>query len=350
MSQSGLFALADLHGGQQGGGEPRASRLAEGGGTEVQAHNVRVTPAAPASLAVGAPPPGWPAAPGPEAYTGLLGDIVGALAPHTEADPVAVLAQALVAAGAVIGRGAHFAVEATLHHPNEYVLLVGESAKARKGSSWDHVARLMGAADPGFAARTSTGLSSGEGLVWALRDPAGTDPGASDPRLLVVEPEFASVLKSTGRDVSTLSPVLRSAWDGRPLALLTRTAPARARAAHLAVIGHITAVELAQHTAGIEAANGLLNRFLLIACRRARLLPEGGHPDPLPRGHRLTRHARHQSRRRPGCRAPPLQRRCPPTVVGHVPLPLRSCPRAWRGARRSGRSPHRAPRAALRAH
>ena len=251
-----------------------------------------------------------------------------------------------MAAGAVIGRGAHFAVEATLHHPNEYVLLVGESAKARKGSSWDHVARLMGAADPGFAARTSTGLSSGEGLVWALRDPAGTDPGASDPRLLVVEPEFASVLKSTGRDVSTLSPVLRSAWDGRPLALLTRTAPARARAAHLAVIGHITAVELAQHTAGIEAANGLLNRFLLIACRRARLLPEGGHPDPL----RLTRHARHQSRRRPGCRAPPLQRRCPPTVVGHVPLPLRSCPRAWRGARRSGRSPHRAPRAALRAH
>jgi hypothetical protein len=40
------------------------------------------------------------------------------------------------------------------------------------------------------------------------------------------------------------------------------------------------AVELAQHTAGTEAANGLLKRFLLIACRRARLLPEGGHPDP----------------------------------------------------------------------
>jgi len=128
--------------------------------------------AVPAALAVGPAPPGWPEAPGPDAYAGLVGDIVAALAPHTEADPVAILAQALVAAGAVIGRGAHFAVEATLHHPNEYVLLVGESAKARKGSSWDHVARLMGTADPGFAARTSTGLSSGEGLVWALRDPA----------------------------------------------------------------------------------------------------------------------------------------------------------------------------------
>ena len=91
------------------------------------ARNVRVTPPAQAALAVGAPPPGWPEAPGPEAYTGLVGDIVAAIAPHTEADPVAVLAQALVAAGAVVGRGAHFAVEATPHHPNEYVLLVGES-------------------------------------------------------------------------------------------------------------------------------------------------------------------------------------------------------------------------------
>lgn len=237
----------------------------------------------PASLAAPPPPPDWPEAPDPAAYAGLIGDIVAAVAPHTEADPVAILAQTLVASGATIGRGAHFAVEATLHHPNEYVLLVGESAKARKGSSWDHVARLMDAADPGFANRTSTGLSSGEGLVWVLRDPAGADPGATDPRLLVVEPEFASVLKQTARDVNTLSPVLRSAWDGRPLALLTRTAPARARAAHLAVIGHITAAELAHHVGGLETANGLLNRFLLIACRRAQLLPEGGHPDPLAR-------------------------------------------------------------------
>ena len=259
QDQAGLFAPE---------GDPRPPKPARG--VEL-----------PASLAVEPPPPGWPEAPGPDAYSGLMGDIVAALAPHTEADPVAILAQTLVAAGATIGRGAHFAVEATLHHPNEYLLLVGESAKARKGSSWDHVARLMDGADPGFVTRTSTGLSSGEGLVWALRDPDGTDPGAPDPRLLVVEAEFASVLKMTARDVNTLSPVLRSAWDGRPLALLTRTAPARARAAHLAVIGHITAAELAHHVAGLETANGLLNRFLLIACRRARLLPEGGHPNPL---------------------------------------------------------------------
>jgi hypothetical protein len=227
------------------------------------------------------PPPAWPPPPRPAAYQGVAGAVVEATAPHTEADPVAILAQLLVAAGTAVGRGAHVAVEATRHHPNEFLVLVGDSAKARKGSSWDHVARVMARAWPSFASRCATGLSSGEGLVWALRDPDGADPGARDPRLLVVEPEFAAVLKATARDVNTLSPVLRSAWDGRPLALLTRTAPARASAPHLAVIGHITAAELAHHVSDLEVANGLLNRFLFVACRRVRLLPEGGHPDPL---------------------------------------------------------------------
>ena len=226
-------------------------------------------------------PAGFPAPPDPAAYHGLVGEVVERLEPCTEADPVAVLAQLLVCCGAMIGRGAHFLVEATRHHTNEFVVLVGESAKARKGSSFDHVAKLMTAADGSFAGRCSTGLSSGEGLIWALRDRVGNDAGARDPRLLVIEPEFASVLKGVNRDVSTLSPVLRSAWDGRPLALLTRSAPARASAAHLSLIGHITTAELVHHATSLEVANGLLNRFVFVACRRVRLLPEGGDPDPL---------------------------------------------------------------------
>jgi len=226
-------------------------------------------------------PDGWPAPPGPAAYHGLAGEIVHHLAPHTEADPAAILSQLLVAFGAATGRGTFFQVEATRHHPNEFMLLVGDSAKARKGSSWDHVRRLLDTADPQITARTLTGLSSGEGLIWAVRDPTAQDPGIPDRRLLVIEPEFASVLKSTARDISTLSPTLRSAWDGRPLAILTRTAPARATDAHIAVIGHITQTELQHHVNPVELANGLLNRFILIACRRVRLLPEGGNPDAL---------------------------------------------------------------------
>ena len=228
-------------------------------------------------------PDGWPAPPDPAAYHGLAGEIVHAIGPHTEADPVAILSQLLVSFGAAAGRGAWFQVEATRHHPNEFMLLVGDSAKARKGSSWDHVRRLLDTADPQISSRTLTGLSSGEGLIWAVRDPTAQDPGIPDRRLLVIEPEFASVLKSTARDISTLSPTLRSAWDGRPLAILTRTAPARATDAHIAVIGHITQTELQHHVNPVELANGLLNRLILIACRRVRLLPEGGGPDPLKR-------------------------------------------------------------------
>ena len=227
------------------------------------------------------PPAGWPAAPDPVVYHELPGEIVARIAPHTEADPIAILTQLLVAFGASVGRSAYFQVEATLHYPNEFMCLVGDSSRARKGSSWDHVRRLVIGADPTLQPRVLTGLSSGEGVIWAVRDPNGPDPGHSDQRLLVIEPEFACTLKASSREISTLSPTLRSAWDARPLAILTRTAPARASSAHIALIGHITQHELRRHTTTLELSNGYMNRVLLIACRRQRLLPKGGDPDPL---------------------------------------------------------------------
>jgi hypothetical protein len=228
-----------------------------------------------------APPAGWPAPPDPAVYHELVGEIVKTISPHTEADPVAILTQLLVAFGAAVGRRAWFTVEATHHHPHEFMLLVGDSSRARKGSSWDHVRRVITTIDPSIEPRILTGLSSGEGLIWAVRDPTAQDPGHTDQRLLVIEPEFASVLKAAGRELSTLSPTLRSGWDGRPLAILTRAAPARSTSAHIAVIGHITQNELRRHTSQLELSNGYLNRILLIACRRHRLLPEGGDPNPL---------------------------------------------------------------------
>jgi len=226
-------------------------------------------------------PAGWPAPPDRAVHHELLGEIVNRIAPNTEADPVAILTQLLVGFGAAVGRGAWFQVEATRHHPNEYMCLVGDSARGRKGSSWDHVRRLILAADPSLEPRVLTGLSSGEGVIWAVRDPTAQDPGIPDQRLLVIEPEFASVLRASSRELSTLSPTLRSGWDGRPLAILTRNAPARASTAHIALIGHITQHELRRHTTTLELSNGYINRVLLIACRRQRLLPEGGDPDPL---------------------------------------------------------------------
>ena len=79
-------------------------------------------------------PPGWPQL-DERALHGLPGEIVRTLSPHTEADPVALLVDALVSIGSAIGPGPHFMVGGTEHRANENVCLVGDTAKARKGTS-----------------------------------------------------------------------------------------------------------------------------------------------------------------------------------------------------------------------
>src|ERR687893_1889130 len=109
------------------------------------------------------PEPKWPELDDAARY-GLPGEIVKAMEPHTEADPVALLGSLLCAFGNAIGRGAHFWVGSDVHHLNLFCALVGESSKARKGMSWNYVAGLMAAGDGGWAAGgVASGLSSGEG-------------------------------------------------------------------------------------------------------------------------------------------------------------------------------------------
>src|SRR3989304_4954478 len=45
----------------------------------------------------------WPTSPAEAAFSGLAGDIVRAIEPHSEADPVAVLVQVLIAFGGMVG-------------------------------------------------------------------------------------------------------------------------------------------------------------------------------------------------------------------------------------------------------
>ena len=104
------------------------------------------------------------------------------------------------------------------------------------------------------------------------------DEGVTDKRLLVVENEFASVLRMTERPGNTLSAILRDAWDARTLQSMTKGSPARATGPHVTVIGHITTEELRRLLSATESANGFANRFLYVCARRRQLLPEGGRP------------------------------------------------------------------------
>jgi hypothetical protein len=222
---------------------------------------------------------GWPPPITEPALHGPAGEFVRLVEPHTEADPVALLIQFLVAFGVAAGRHAHLRIEASHHYPNEFCVLVGASGKGRKGSSWDHVQALLATADPQFAAsRLVSGLSSGEGLIAEVRDPLDDSDTAAptDKRLLVTEPEFAQVMKVLAREGNTLSPVVRNGWDGKRLQSLVRNAPLRASAAHVGIVAHITKDELLRYLNATELANGFFNRFLLVAVRRSKLLPFGG--------------------------------------------------------------------------
>jgi hypothetical protein len=107
------------------------------------------------------------------------------------------------------------------------------------------------------------------------------DPGVTDKRLLVFEPELASVLKQIERQGNTLSAVIRQAWDSGHLRSLTKTSPARATGAHISVVGHITAEELQRLLSATETANGFANRFLWVCVDRSKILPEGARPDEI---------------------------------------------------------------------
>ena len=237
----------------------------------------------------------WPNPIDEAAYYGLAGEIVRLIEPHSEADPVALMAQSLAGFGNLIGRTAHFIAEADTHYCNLYISLVGATAKGRKGTSWGQVGGLLGTVDPTWRKeRVMGGLSSGEGLIWAVRDPICktesikekgrivrtqevlADAGIDDKRLLAMESEFGSVLKVIGRERNTLSAIIRQAWDTGDLRTLTKNSPAQATNAHISIIGHITRDELRREICDTDLANGLANRFLWLCVRRSKCLPEGG--------------------------------------------------------------------------
>jgi hypothetical protein len=109
------------------------------------------------------------------------------------------------------------------------------------------------------------------------------DPGVTDKRALIVEPEFVNVLKQTERDSNTLSAIIRQAWDRGNLRTMTKNSPAKATGAHVSIVGHITTEELRRCLNATEMANGFANRFMWFAVRRSKLLPFGGRlrPDDL---------------------------------------------------------------------
>jgi hypothetical protein len=280
---------------------------------------------------------------GDDAYHGLAGKLVRLIAPHSEAAAEALLIQLLTAIGNILGRATPaIEIENAPHRGRLFSVIVGPTGKARKGTAWGRIKYVMRQVDPKWAEHRLRhgGLSSGEGLIQALRGPvpydledliralgqgdeegieemraddtmsalldaveqldkdAGVDDFLKaitdaekeardeaekrdprelrDGRLLVLEAEFSRVLRVCKREHSITGAILRDLWDGDQANVLTRQKPLAVSGAHLGIIAHITGAELRRELTDAELMNGFANRFLFVYVERSQLLPFGG--------------------------------------------------------------------------
>jgi hypothetical protein len=126
----------------------------------------------------------------------------------------------------------------TAHHTNEYLCVVATSSRARKGDSSNVALRTLREADPDWAANVTSGLSSGEGLIYHARDALTALKTLSDLGMVTVE-----------RDDTT---------GGRPRIVVGRADPARI-------------------TDGHEATNAAA-----LVCEKSEESEKGGQPGAFP--------------------------------------------------------------------
>jgi len=221
-----------------------------------------------------------------DALFGLAGDVAREVARISEADPAAVLITFLTYAGALFGSGVFVGVGDTKHPPRLFAAIVGASSRARKGTSFNPVHRIVERAaelKTSCVVQMSHGpCSSGEGLIYTVRDASEKlnedtkepiDPGIEDKRLFIIESELGAALKALQREGNTLSATLRTAWDHGNISPLTKSNKIKATGAHICIAGHITSMELRELLRGSDISNGLANRFLWINVRRQRVIP-----------------------------------------------------------------------------
>ncbi len=195
----------------------------------------------------------------------------------------------------MVGRGVYQRIGDAVIHCRPFLLIVGKSGKARKGTAEVTVGKIFARVQTILNQSSGVNdclkvyngsLSTGEGIAMHIRDARqadekgkGSDPGVSDKRMLVTESEFENVFSHTRRDNNNLSATIRNVFDGRDIKTLTKTDPITATRPHICITGHITGHELRLKATENDVANGFLNRFLIVYVYRPKLVPL---PEPTP--------------------------------------------------------------------
>lgn len=224
------------------------------------------------------------------ALHGLPGEVVRTIAPYTEADNAAVLASFLTIFGCYVGPSPRM-IAGGVHPARLHTLIIGRSAKARKGSSVFPLLQIFEQIDPDWTQNQIVGgFGSGEAVISTAAD--------GDPRVLIREEEFAKILAVAARQGSTISQLLRGAWDSGKLERRLAGSSQVVEGAHIALLAHVTVGEFLEKLERTDVSGGTVNRLLMVAAGRSKRISRGAAlpDDELSRLVKLTREAVARSR------------------------------------------------------
>jgi len=217
----------------------------------------------------------------PEAFHGILKYIVEVGSENSEAVPAALGMNTLSRFAATLGREVHIAFGDDFKTLTLFSIVIGPSGFGRKGTSAKLPERIFKEVElylqNPFPLITHRDINTGEGLIYALRDPKDKDPGIIDKRAYFEISEFSIILSRAKKEASTVTQVIRDLWDGNNLQTLTKGESSKSTCPHGVISGHITKDEFLKMATKTDFVNGFLNRFFIMHSLRTKVVHDP-HP------------------------------------------------------------------------
>jgi hypothetical protein len=234
--------------------------------------------------------PQWPERPSFDSpvFSGIAGEIVQAIDPLTEADPMAVLIQLLAGFGVMVGHGPRMTFPDE-QFTNIHVCIVGTTEEGKKGTALKRAKQVLSWIDPAFVAkRCFGGVRSGQAMIEQVCDalfrgvdkntgePKIVHEGAEDKRWFMVEEEFGSTLIMCRSENSILSHMIRESFDSGNLRNVAIGTPLCATSAQVGANGHITPKEFTDLLRNTTLhLNGFCNRFAFTCSVKSKEMRRG---------------------------------------------------------------------------
>ena len=196
------------------------------------------------------------------AFYGPAGDAVRLFSPESEACPEGIYVNLLAILGHLIGPRPHIYMGSAVHRCNLFSANPGVSGAGRKGTNVTDASWITDQAE--HKVKFARGLTSGEGLIGAVNRQHGP--------VFCLETEFGGTLKCMGRKNNNMADVLKQAWDGQHLSILTRSDPVACEGAFVSMISQMTYGNVRSLFSSEEVEAGLANRFLWVHTYQAQVL------------------------------------------------------------------------------